>query len=118
MAARASARIAAPISSSSTDRAAHGRAGMRPNPKHDHARALTVVQLLPALESGGVERSTIEIAQALTDAGHRSIVVSAGGRLLPVLRATGAEHVEIDIGRKSLATLRHVATLRRLFADV
>ncbi|HZV37258.1 MAG TPA: glycosyl transferase, partial [Pseudoxanthomonas sp.] len=49
-------------------------------------RRLTVVQLLPALESGGVERSTLEIAAALAEAGHRAIVVSAGGRLLPALR--------------------------------
>ena len=81
-------------------------------------RALTVVQLLPALESGGVERSTIEIAEALVRDGHRAIVVSAAGRLLPALRATGAEHVEWDIGRKSPWTLRHVPALRRLFADV
>ncbi len=80
-------------------------------------RPLTVVQLLPALESGGVERSTLEIADALVHAGHRAIVVSAAGRLLPMLRETGAGHVELDIGRKSLLTLRHVRTLRRLFAD-
>ncbi|TWT18187.1 glycosyltransferase family 4 protein [Luteimonas marina] len=79
-------------------------------------RPLTVVQLLPALESGGVERSTLEIADALVRAGHRAIVVSAGGRLLPRLRASGAEHVELDIGRKSLAVLRHVRVLRALFA--
>ncbi|WP_101926345.1 MULTISPECIES: glycosyltransferase family 4 protein [Luteimonas] len=78
-------------------------------------RPLTVVQLLPALSSGGVERSTIEIAGALVAAGHRAIVVSAGGRLLPELSATGAEHVTFDIGRKSLRTLRHVRTLRALF---
>lgn len=81
-------------------------------------RALTVVQLLPALESGGVERSTIEIADALVRAGHRAVVVSAGGRLLPALRATGAEHIEWDIGRKSLWTLRHARSLRRLFVDI
>lgn len=75
---------------------------------------LTVVQLLPALESGGVERSTLEIAQALVAAGHRAIVVSAGGRLVPRLLASGAEHVALDIGRKSLLTLRHVRTLRAL----
>ena len=80
-------------------------------------RRLTVVQLLPALESGGVERSTLEIAAALTAAGHRAIVVSAGGRLLPALRETGAEHIELDIGRKSLATLRRVSALRRIFAE-
>lgn len=78
-------------------------------------RRLTVVQLLPALESGGVERSTLEIAQALVDAGHRAVVVSAGGRLLPTLLATGAEHVTLDIGRKSLFTLRHLPALRELF---
>ena len=39
-------------------------------------RRLTVVQLLPALDSGGVERSTLEHAAALVRAGHRSIVVS------------------------------------------
>lgn len=80
-------------------------------------RRLTVVQLLPALESGGVERSTLEIAAALVEAGHRAVVVSAGGRLVPALRDAGAEHVQLDIGRKSLATLRHVGALRRLFAE-
>jgi glycosyltransferase involved in cell wall biosynthesis len=80
-------------------------------------RPLTVVQLLPALESGGVERSTIEIADALVRAGHRALVVSAGGRLLPALQATGAEHAALDVGRKSLLALRHVATLRQLFAS-
>lgn len=77
-------------------------------------RPLTVLQLLPALESGGVERSTLEIAQALVGRGDRALVVSAGGRLLPALEATGARHVALDIGRKSPATLRHVAGLRAL----
>ena len=79
-------------------------------------RRLTVVQLLPALESGGVERSTLEIADALVQAGHRAIVVSAGGRLVPALVALGAEHLALDIGRKSLLALRHARTLRALFA--
>lgn len=78
-------------------------------------RRLTVVQLLPALESGGVERSTIEIAEALVRAGHRAIVVSAGGRLVPMVEKAGAEHIALDIGRKSLLTLRHIRTLRDIF---
>src|SRR5690606_29100826 len=81
-------------------------------------RRLTVVQLLPALESGGVERSTIEVAAALADAGHRALVVSAGGRLVPALEAAGAEHVALDVGRKSPLTLRHVRGLRRLLAGL
>lgn len=78
-------------------------------------RRLTVVQLLPALQSGGVERSTLEVAQALVQVGHRAIVVSAGGRLVETLQRSGAEHVTLDIGRKSLMTLRHIPALRALF---
>lgn len=81
-------------------------------------RRLTVVQVLPALESGGVERSTLEVARALVEGGHRSVVVSAGGRLLPALREGGSEHMALDIGRKSLLSLRHVLSLRRLFAQL
>jgi glycosyltransferase involved in cell wall biosynthesis len=82
------------------------------------ARPLTVVQLLPALESGGVERSTLEIAAALTAAGHRAVVISAGGRLLPALLGTGAEHIVLPIGRKSPWSLRHIPTLRRIFREL
>ncbi len=80
-------------------------------------RALTVVQLLPALHSGGVERSTLEIADALVRAGHRAIVISAGGRLVQRLEAAGAQHIALDIGRKSPLTLRHVRRLRRIVVE-
>lgn len=78
-------------------------------------RPLTVVQLLPALEVGGAERSALEIAAALVAAGHRAIVISAGGRMVRELQALGGEHVELAIGRKSPLTLRHARTLRDLF---
>lgn len=81
-------------------------------------RRPTVVQLLPALHSGGVERSTLEIADALVRAGWRAVVISAGGRLVPTLDACGAEHIALDIGRKSPLTFRHVRRLRALFADL
>lgn len=79
---------------------------------------LTVVQTLPALESGGVERGTLEVAQALVKAGHRSIVISGGGRLVEPLRQTGSEHVEWPIGVKSPFSLRYITRLRRLLRDV
>lgn len=66
------------------------------------------------MESGGVERSTLEIAAALVAAGHRSIVISAGGRLVAELEAAGSEHIVLDIGSKSLRTLTRVRALRRL----
>jgi len=77
---------------------------------------LTVVQLLPALESGGVERSTLEIAAALVKAGHRALVVSAGGRLQASLEASGGEHINLPIGHKSLRVLCQVRALRQVMA--
>ncbi len=77
-------------------------------------RPLTVLQVLPALDGGGVERSTLEVAAALVRHGHRSLVLSGGGRLLPQLLAGGSTHVAWPIGRKSPAVLRRVRPLRRL----
>lgn len=80
-------------------------------------RRLTVVQMLPALDGGGVERGTLEIAEALVAAGHRAIVISEGGRLVDELEALGAEHVAMPVGRKALSTLRYIPRVRRLLRD-
>jgi len=80
-------------------------------------RPLTVLQLLPALESGGVERGTLELGAGLVRAGHRSLVISAGGQLVSRLTGQGSEHIEWPIGRKSLWTLRLVGRLRRLLRE-
>lgn len=80
-------------------------------------RKLTVVQVLPALESGGVERGTLEVGKYLVEQGHRSIVISAGGRMVGQLTREGSEHLTWDIGRKSLLTMRLVPRLRRYLAD-
>ena len=81
-------------------------------------RRLCVVQLIPALDAGGAERSTLEVAQALVAAGHRSVVISAGGRLVDTLQKQGSEHVTLDLGRKSLATLARAPALRRALARI
>ncbi|MEW6414068.1 MAG: glycosyltransferase family 4 protein [Pseudomonadota bacterium] len=78
---------------------------------------LTVLQVLPALQSGGVERGTLEVAQALVEHGHRALVMSGGGRLVEALVASGAEHFEWPIGRKSLKTLLLVGRLRRFLIE-
>ena len=80
-------------------------------------RPLTVLQVVPELDSGGVERGTLEVAQALVGAGHRSMVISGGGRLVAALEAAGSEHLTWNIGRKSPFTLRFVPRLRRLLAE-
>ena len=75
---------------------------------------LTVMQVLPALDSGGVERGTFEIAEALVRAGHRSLVVSAGGMLVAPLEATGSRHFKLPVGEKSPRVLTTVNRLRHL----
>ncbi|MDD3089955.1 MAG: glycosyltransferase, partial [Candidatus Omnitrophica bacterium] len=61
---------------------------------------MNVLQLLPSLNVGGVEKSTIEMTRYLEANGHKSIVVSKGGKLVRDLTACGARHYELPIGRK------------------
>lgn len=77
---------------------------------------LTVVQVLPALEVGGVERGTLEVAQHLVRCGHKSIVISAGGGMVKDLIEHGSEHMELPIGKKSLFLLRYVPLLKTIFS--
>jgi glycosyltransferase involved in cell wall biosynthesis len=74
-----------------------------------------VLQLLPALASGGVERGTIEIAEAIRDAGLRPLVASAGGALVAELDRLGVRHVTLPLATKSpVAIWRNAATLAEL----
>lgn len=61
----------------------------------------TVLQLLPALVSGGVERGTVDMARALVEAGWRSIVVSNGGPMVHELERVGATHVALPVHSKN-----------------
>ncbi|WP_372831500.1 glycosyltransferase [Pontibacterium sp.] len=74
---------------------------------------MKVVQLLPDLDGGGVERGTLEVAEELIRRGHESVVISAGGGMVKQLEAEGTRHVSWDLGKKSLWTFRHVWALRR-----
>ena len=80
-------------------------------------KRLTVVQVLPALESGGVERGTLELSRYLVAHGHRSIVISAGGGLVNALEKNGGEHQSWNIGRKRPWTLVLIPRLRRFLTE-
>jgi len=74
--------------------------------------------MLPALESGGVEKGTLEVGRFLVNGGHRSIVISSGGRMVPQLTAEGSEHLDWPVGAKRLSTLRFIGRVRRFLADI
>ena len=65
----------------------------------------TVLQLLPALHVGGVERGTVDIAAALQAAGWKAVVASAGGPMVAELERAGAVHVTLPLDRKNPLTI-------------
>ncbi len=82
------------------------------------AGKLTIVQLLPELDEGGVEGETLDLGIYLTQQGHRSIVISGGGRLVPQLTQAGCQHVHWPyIGEKSLRCLQYITKLSKFLAE-
>jgi len=74
-----------------------------------------VLQVLPRLETGGVERGTVDVAAALAAAGFRAIVVSAGGALVREVLRAGAEHVRLPVHSKNPVVMwRNIDRLQRL----
>ena len=69
----------------------------------------TILQVLPSLVAGGAERATIDVAQAIVDAGGDAIVASAAGPMAVELRRTGARHVVLPLDSKNPVTVRRNA---------
>lgn len=61
----------------------------------------TILQVVPALVSGGVERGTIDIAGKLKNIGHTPIVISAGGPLVEKLERAGVMHIILNVASKN-----------------
>jgi glycosyltransferase involved in cell wall biosynthesis len=65
----------------------------------------TILQIIPRLDTGGAEMSTIEIAGALTRAGARALVASDGGRMAPMLAAEGGRLIHFPAATKNPARI-------------
>ena len=78
---------------------------------------MKIIQILPELHAGGVERGTLELAAFLVAEGHEAIVISNGGRLVAELEQSGARHITLPVHRKSLASLWQVRRLRRILTE-
>lgn len=77
-----------------------------------NAVAPAVMQVLPRLVSGGVERGTVDVALALVQAGWRAIVASEGGPMVRELERAGAVHLTLPVATKNpLVIHRNVARL-------
>lgn len=74
-------------------------------------RKKTILQVVPALVSGGVERGTIEIAGRLIESEFKPIVVSAGGQLVETLESNNIKHIKLNIASKNPITIWNNAKL-------
>ena len=78
--------------------------------------SLRVIQILPSLDSGGVEQVVLNIAKHLVETGHHSTVISSGGIMVDGLVQGGTEHIDLPIGKKSLLLVRYIPYLRKIFS--
>jgi glycosyltransferase involved in cell wall biosynthesis len=74
-----------------------------------------VLQVLPALGGGGVERGTVDIAAAIARAGGRPLVASAGGPMAPLVERGGGRNLILDLNRRGARAIwRNAAALAAL----
>jgi len=85
--------------------------------KRRNGDILSVAQLLPELDAGGVERGTLELGKYLSEHNHRSFVISGRGRLVEQLKSEGSSHIPWDIGQKGPAIIRYLLPLRRFLKN-
>jgi glycosyltransferase involved in cell wall biosynthesis len=79
---------------------------------------LTVVQVIPDLQAGGAGASVVQLAEALVGHGHRSLVISEGGRMESDLARVGATFIRLPVASKNpshiLANGRRIAEIARV----
>jgi glycosyltransferase involved in cell wall biosynthesis len=77
-----------------------------------------LLQVIPELETGGAEQTTLDVARAVVQAGGRAIVASRGGRMAGELQARGGELVALPVQSKNpLVMLANRGRLARLIDD-
>lgn len=77
----------------------------------------TILQVIPALDAGGAERTTLEVTRAIVEAGGRAIVATSGGRLTGAIEAAGGCIRRLPVHSKNpleiAANAAHLAALIR-----
>ena len=69
--------------------------------------SFNVVQLIPALESGGAERGTIDVANYLAELGINNSIISKGGPMKKELNKEQVDKIEKAF-RKNMITLGYL----------
>ena len=79
------------------------------------ARPAVVLQVVPRLEAGGVERGAVDVAAAIIEAGGVALVASAGGSMVRDVERAGGRHLALPADSKNpLVMQANVRRLRRI----
>lgn len=74
-----------------------------------------ILQVLPRLQSGGVERGTVEITEAIKAEGWTPLVASAGGAMVAQVTRAGGEHIALPMDSKNPFTIwKNAGVLKRI----
>lgn len=88
-------------------------------PAAEEQRPLTVLQVVPRMESGASEREVVEITEAITREGGRAIVAAAGGKMLPRVTKAGGEVIAMNLDTSNpLNVWQNARLLARLIRDL
>jgi glycosyltransferase involved in cell wall biosynthesis len=79
---------------------------------------MKILQILPELNIGGVERGVCDLSKALVEQGHQSFVISNGGKLESSLVASGGKHISMPVHIKRFKTLKLAKELYEVILDV
>src|SRR6056297_1675228 len=102
--------------SSSIDRDGRDHNRLRHVPEGQ--RPLTILQVVPRLDTGGVERGTLEIVEAIVAAGGRALVATEGGQMVPRVERAGGEIFEMNVATKNpLSLWQNAGLLARLIRE-
>jgi len=75
----------------------------------------TILQIIPELDTGGAERTTVEMAEAIVKGGGRAIVLANGGRMCSEVEAVGGEMIRFPAATKNpLRILTNAAAIARM----
>jgi glycosyltransferase involved in cell wall biosynthesis len=66
----------------------------------------TILQVAPELSAGGVERTVLEVTEAIVEAGGRALLASKGGRLEEEFARLGGELIRMDAKSRNPVTIK------------
>ncbi len=80
---------------------------------------MRILQVLPELNEGGVERGAVELNRELVLRGHESLVMSNGGKLDPQISLDGGQHIKFDVCSKNIFTFwSRFRALKKVLLDL